>query len=386
MSEIYGGAEETGHFQPEKIRDSQTEQYSGSLPRPGELWWSEPEPEWTKAYEEWGDVWSFHVYVFAALFMVLALYTLINLVLICKGSKRHSKRNVLSISLHLMMLFFTSFRAFVMFVDPYTTRNILPPLLFICFWSTPRPGLTASFSILLLVLLDTTRMTIGPPKFQNLRSILIVTAFHFLLVVTSDVLFIFSRSFKPMILFCHMLYILYGTLLFIGYVYTGFKIRLNSSASADQDPQINDISKFIRVSAMSAITALAIVVTCVYTACTEIGLYSTYDHVDAWSFWTLNTVIRIEEITSCCIVLYVPQKLSIRLIFVRVFELVRCKRISRRVFPNSSARLSSGRQSDRCDGKCGRHRVSETSSKINVRTAVIDAKIGDSVEDASDIF
>lgn len=55
---------------------------------------------------------------------------------------------------------------------------------------------------------------------------------------------------------------------------------------------------------MASATAFTICITYIYAAASrEFGIYSDQRHVDAWHWWSLQTVLRLEEIVACGLVL-----------------------------------------------------------------------------------
>ena len=174
-SEITAEPEITPGLYPEPELGSESELESA---------WAESEPDWTSAFSDWGVAWEMHVYVFAFFYLIIFVLALFSLTFFLKN-KQCLKQGNLTISLLLMLIIFTSLRSFAMFVDPYGTVGIMPGHYFRAFWSLALPGLTASFSVLLLVLLDTTKMSLGPPRFQKLSTILIFTGGHFGIVIVS---------------------------------------------------------------------------------------------------------------------------------------------------------------------------------------------------------
>ena len=195
--------------------------------------WAEPEPDWPSAFSDWGVAWELHVYVFACCYLVIFVLAVFSLTHFFKN-KQGMKQGKLTVSLQLMLMIFTLLRSFAMFVDPYGTVGIMPGDYFRTLWGMALPGLTASFSVLLLVLLDTTKMSLGPPRFQKLSTILIFTGCHFGIVIVSDIAFSLCDSCKGMLLLCQILFILYGALLSAGYMYSSIAIYKNTVAGNNQ--------------------------------------------------------------------------------------------------------------------------------------------------------
>ena len=183
----------------------------------------EPEPDWPLAFPTWGVAWQLHVYIIASLFLTIAILSIISMGFYVTN-RRRLRQGKLTFTLQCLMLLFTLLRSHCLFIDPYQTRNI-SALGFDIMWSLSLPGLTASFSVLLLVFLDTTKMTLGPPVFQRLPVLLTFTAGHFIIVMVADVVCYVGDACRPMLMFCQMLFVLYGTLLCTGYIYIAIELH-----------------------------------------------------------------------------------------------------------------------------------------------------------------
>jgi hypothetical protein len=196
---------EPGSAEPEDSHDSVAEPEA----------WPEAGPEWEEAYSEWRSAWPLHVYLFAIAFLlvsVVALYIIASIIVArCglsysgKASSSSSssggggggggKAGVVStnsagssdtephheprgasamekttVALMLMVLSFSLSRCLFLLLDPYFSRADVPFVLARLLFSLGVPGLTASFSILLLILLDTTRLSLGPPRFRKVKA------------------------------------------------------------------------------------------------------------------------------------------------------------------------------------------------------------------------
>lgn len=208
-------AEADGEVEPESEAESEI---TGSG-------YTEPEPNWSLAFDEWGPAWHLHVYIIATAFIVIAIPTGISMTVYIRD-RSMLKQGTLTFTLQCLLLYFTLLRALVMFINPYQTADDINDTVFHMMWSFALPGLTASFSVLLLVFLDTTKMTLGPPLFQKLSVLLVFTVCHFVIVVLSDVICVlFKSACKPMLMFCQSLFILYGALLAVGYFYTAISLH-----------------------------------------------------------------------------------------------------------------------------------------------------------------
>ena len=84
--------------------------------------WSEPGPDWSKAFGEWGAAWEFHVYLFAVIFLGFAVHATY---FIGHGLYVGLNQKYLGFCLNVVMLILGFTRAFVLFIDPYHQGNII---------------------------------------------------------------------------------------------------------------------------------------------------------------------------------------------------------------------------------------------------------------------
>lgn len=190
--------------------------------------WPEPEPEWDAAFNEWGAVWPLHVYFFGTCYAIAFIFAVLCVIAIVKSIK--AGKGKLAFSLLVMVIIFNASRALSLFMEPYYAYNNIPFLTSRIIWSIGVPFLTSSFSLVFLVLLDTTKMEIGPPRFQKMSVILTITGIHVGIVLVSDFVVFYEAAAKAMLVICQLLFMIYGMVLAIGYLYVGVKIRQNSSA------------------------------------------------------------------------------------------------------------------------------------------------------------
>ena len=88
-------------------------------------------------------------------------------------SVRHRETNLSSMQkttllLALMVFSFSFMRMIYLFVDPYNKDQVLPFIFSRILFSGGFPGFSASFMLLLLILLDSTKLSLGPPRLVKL--------------------------------------------------------------------------------------------------------------------------------------------------------------------------------------------------------------------------
>ena len=192
--------------------------------------WPEPEPRWSEAFNDWGAAWPLHIYIFGLCYTFAFIFATVCILSIIKKFK--DGKGKLTMALLVMVLLFNVFRAISLFTDPYFAFNNIHFIIASIIWSVGLPFLTSSFSLVFLVLLDTTKMDFGPPKFQRFSAISIVTGIHITIVVASDFVVFYNESAKVMLVFCQGLFLSYGLTLAIGYLYVGIKMKHNCAAGS----------------------------------------------------------------------------------------------------------------------------------------------------------
>lgn len=196
--------------------------------------WPEAGPEWDVAKSLWDEAWPFHVYVFSLAYIAITLIAayIVATALLQRGPR--SSMNKTTIALNIMVFSFSASRAVFLLIDPYFSENVVPFVAARLVWSLGIPGFTASFSIMLLILLDTTRLSLAPPRFQNVGTVGIIWLVHLLVVLTTDLLVMYVQAdVRPLLVMCQLLFVLYGALVSMGYAYVGVKMRGNVKASSE---------------------------------------------------------------------------------------------------------------------------------------------------------
>ena len=196
--------------------------------------WPEAGPEWDVAKATWAEAWPLHVYLFALAYLLISLvaaHVALAALLRLRGPRLTSMTKT-TVSLSAMVCSFSLTRAVLLLADPYSSRGCLPFVAVRLLWSLGLPGFTASFSIMLLMLLDSTKLSLGPPRFQNVATVSLLWLLHVLVVLGSDLLVLYVRAdVRVLLVLCQLLFVLYGILVALGYAYVGVRMRNNLKAS-----------------------------------------------------------------------------------------------------------------------------------------------------------
>lgn len=268
--------------------------------------WPEPGPRWKKAFEQWKAAWPIHVYLFATAFLCIGFYAGYYVALNIYdglGGK------YLSVCLNGMVLLFGITRAFVLFLDPYHQGGFINALFVMrLLWSIGGPCLTASDSLIILALVETAQVSIAPPKFQKLGTISIVIGFHFVLVIVADTVVSLYMEAKVMILLCQVFFSLWGTVLGAGYANLAY--RLDKKLFSHKQIKEKGDKIYIFLIYASAAANFFICGVMVYTMVGVFGVYADIEFVDAWHWWTLQTLFRSGEVITCVLIFTVSAKRS----------------------------------------------------------------------------
>lgn len=274
--------------------------------------WPEPGPNWKQAFKTWGAAWETHIYVFAVCFFVVFAYALYYVVVNIKDGLQNK---YLSVSLNFMMVVCGLSRLLVLTIDPYhqgTAVKALPTELTRILWSLAAPSLTSADCLCILSLLETYQIPIGAKVFQKPSTIFPIIGAHFGFVFISDLVVSAHVKAKGMLLFCQVLFIIWCGFLGIGYLIIGYKLDkliFIHPGSLNECKEIQQEGRwYIYVIYASGI--LNIISSCIYiySAAGVFGVYSDATYVDSWSWWSLQTALRVTELVAAVLIFTVSAK------------------------------------------------------------------------------
>ena len=277
--------------------------------------WPEPAPNWYKAKKVWKWGWELHVYGFASLHIVVGLYTIFNIFI--QRNMYLKKKKLHAFFLNAMLLIFASARATVLFWDPYASEGSSRDLLLLCviLHGVALACVTSAFSVLLLILLDTTKLSLAPPRFQKLRFLIGVWASHVLYIVVSDVTVAFVISAKAMIFVCQMLYAIWGLVVSVGYAVAAYKIRKNLGSSRKTSQRNNNLSKesvkmhhLTILMCVASVGGFCLFIMSIYMAVSETGVFNKRRRVRIWPWFATQTLARFFELFMCAIIFIIALK------------------------------------------------------------------------------
>lgn len=266
--------------------------------------WPEPGPRWNEAYETWKWTWELHVYLFATVFFLMGLYAGFYVI---ANVYDGLQEKCLGVSLNIMVTFFGFTRAFVMLLDPYHQGNIIHNTVVMrVIWSLSGPCLTAADSLMILALIETANISIAPQKLQKPSVNAAIISFHFFLVITTDFVVGAYANAKVMLLFCQLFFVTWGCVLGTANLAVGYK--LDKQLFSHTKPKKRGDAIYIYLIYASGAANFFLCGIILYSAFGVFGVYSDVRYVDAWPWWTLQTLSRSSEAVACTLIFTVSAK------------------------------------------------------------------------------
>ena len=280
-----------------------------------EITWPEPAPNWSEAKKMWKWGWEFHVFGFATLYSLVALYTIFN---ICsQGNFYLRKQKLHTLFLNCLLLFFSFTRAALLFGDPYGSRGTSVEILLCCviFQGLATSCVTSAFSVMLLILLETTKVSLAPPRFQKFSFLLGIWAINVTYLLISDLTVAWHNSAKVMVFVCQVMFATWGLIVSIGYMVTTVKIRKNLRSSretarhnanfSNESAKIHQLTKLMCVASVDGFCLFAM---SIYVASSESGVLNKSGRVEIWPWFGIQTSFRLAELLMCLIIFRIALK------------------------------------------------------------------------------
>ena len=271
--------------------------------------WPEPVPDWPEAKKNWKWGWYLHVYFFTVLYcfvFIRGLYVLL------KQGKALFRRMDHRFLMNLLLLAFGATRAVFLIWDPYGSNpNHTKTELVICIitFGVGTACVTSAFSYLLLIVLESTRISLAPSRFQNQRFFLGVWTVNVLYVIFSDLIVAHFQEAKVMILICQLTFALWGFLLALGYALAAARLWRNMKASR-QTAQYNQglaaeskrIKRLVYLLCLGSVCGVVMFSTIVYTALSDTGVYNESGIVRNGPWIAVQTLLRTCEVFMCLVI------------------------------------------------------------------------------------
>lgn len=255
----------------------------------------EPGPSWPKAFKVWKWAWPVHVYTFISCYFLVTVVTFAYLVHECV--LRRSTSNRLKVGLFTNLLLFSLTRGVLLLVDPYNSKRLALPAPYFITWSIGFPLILSAFSLLLLAMVDTTRINLAPPRFQNLLTLTLLSVCHLIIVFITDLISVRFEQTKVLLLLCQIYLSVFGLILSLGYLYVARKLSQHANSVTD-----NKIRRLLCLVLVSAVVGLVLVGIQAYSASSVFGVLSDDREIPPWPWYVLQTCGRCVEIFMCFVI------------------------------------------------------------------------------------
>ena len=201
---------------------------------------AEPTPKWDTAIYAWGAFWQLHTYVFGLCFVGIAAIMLITVFKLYSKCTNHKY----VVCLNSMLLICGMCRGLYLIIDPYGSRLVLPVTFSFVLFGIGQPCLTSAFSLLQWAFMRVTQVKLGPCEFPSYRALSVFIVFHFLLVISVDLLVAMFPPLRLLLVLTETLFILWGFVLCGIFVFKGFKITQFTSETQKALKQLSKYNQY----------------------------------------------------------------------------------------------------------------------------------------------
>lgn len=268
---------------------------------------AEPAPDFDLAFIEWGSAWEFHIYFIAVIFMILTIYSLVNMIRIMIRQKFSSK--IYFLILNFLIFATCVCRVVFMLHDPYNANKQYHEIMHYLLYNISFPNILSSFCILFLALLNATQMRLISRKLQKAHYLIIVIIFHYILSIVTDILTGSLGNFEIMLVVCQIFTILWGFFLFFGYIFI-FKRLFQAFTRQKYLNKESGLNLKTSLSLAAKITLITSIFGVLWLIIASYGLFSALNmfnpkRPEPWPWWAYHFCIRMLEICMCALMLLV---------------------------------------------------------------------------------
>ena len=275
--------------------------------------WAEPSPNWLEAIKEWNWLWELHVYGFGTLFVLISFFAMFYLVVSRKTTFTRHRVHLAVLNIALFTAAF--FRALILFWDAYGSKSDTTDLQFlVCIisWGISTACITSSFSIMLLIFLETTKTSLGPARLKNLPFLVAITLTNIFYLVMSDLVVWFHSYTKVMIFICHVTFAIWGLAVSIGFSVAGIRMWRNLKSSLSEtffNRELDRESKrlkrlFLLMCSASCFGVIKFSIS-LYAAIGEYGVFADIGYVKSWPWFAVQSSLRTLESLMCAFIFFI---------------------------------------------------------------------------------
>ena len=247
-------------------------------------------------FDHWA--WAFYTYTFAALFGVLALCCCVILVKQCTQPQSRS-RNIHARFTTAQLFLAATLKVAALLWSPISLNDasmgtFTASLLVDCF--SMALSLSA-FSILLLVLLETTKTSLVTPSLQNIWVLLSITLVLSTIMLTFNLLVLYAdREFWYFV--SYLALFIWGILICVGYTVAGYRMwrNLKSSRRLGHSTGERKLKKIITLVFLSPIIFAVSLILCICMAASDYGIFVELE-INSKTLWTRYALMFLSR--SC---------------------------------------------------------------------------------------
>ncbi|XP_069822915.1 proline-rich transmembrane protein 3 [Dendropsophus ebraccatus] len=271
--------------------------------------------KWDDLQRTLSFAWDMHVYGTGALFLLLSLIALINLI----GSPILQVSYLPYVILANALLFVIGILRGVFFLlDPYGTRMRITQPIALILYNVTFPLMITAFATLVLLVLKISHLQVLPPKFQSLALLAVIAVIHFIVLLSADLLTHLLNPSVNMVL--QILSISWGIFLMVGNFVAYYQLRKSSKEIVNETQRVSPTEDIVvvqtqernikciftssRVLLVGSIFGLLCCALQVYAILWLYGLLGKKNEF-SWSWWFLQFWFRIFELALCFSMIFV---------------------------------------------------------------------------------
>ncbi|XP_071786193.1 uncharacterized protein [Asterias amurensis] len=280
---------------------------------PGDLTTSTPMDipcEWASTTEYLQSAFDIHVYGYAGVYILTGIVSVIRLYRLYtfRAGRLMSGFHV-KLNMHISTLIFSLLRTVMLCLDPYGFKCRVPPLLIRLLMSMAFPCLAVAFNLLLLLLLETTKLypNLSCIKHQTLTLVGSAGVYSLVLILKDLLLDYDAISAIIFDIFALIIYTIWGVIMMIGYFFVAWKIRssLRNSGSPVESEALRRFSGLLQACGMVGLFTLMTQI--LYAIC-KYGLPKPFITKNPWVWWCLQSALFMFESVMSCLLMVVASR------------------------------------------------------------------------------
>ncbi|XP_055357678.1 proline-rich transmembrane protein 4-like [Paramacrobiotus metropolitanus] len=269
----------------------------------------QPSPGWVQAKAAFGWTWDLHIYALGSLFAVVALYSFLCIIQLCRMNNTKGVRLYFSL-LHFLIFLFGTSRAVFLLLDPYNHKNLLPQMVAAVFLHLSFPCLTSAFCMVLAALVRTTKMKLMKAGIMNTYLLLGILLGNFAFAISAEIVvdvFLSTQKINAVAVASQTYFIAWSLGLGLGYLVMFGRLV---DAARDADGLVLTGTRRVAV-AVKMMLAIAMLLLC-FAGLHVYGLIRVYgflkdlsDLVDPWEWYGFHVGTRITELVLAALLAFV---------------------------------------------------------------------------------